>query len=69
MNFSIWWMADPNLKIDPKMLKIKTKHDEFKYLEQRTEKPDCGNKIKSLEKDYENYKKKFKKSNEKKSFY
>ena len=57
----------PNLKTDDvELLKIKTKDDQLKELQYRTEKHDHENILKSLKIDNENYKKKYKILNKKK---
>ena len=56
----------PNLKIEPELMKIKTKDDQLKELQYRTEKHDFENILKSLKKDNESYKKKYKSLNKKK---
>ena len=57
----------PNLKTDDvELLKIKTKDDQLKELQYRTEKHDFDNILKSLENDNESYKKKYKSLNKKK---
>ena len=58
----------PNLIIHPDLLKIKTKDDEIKDLNYRTEKHDYENILKSLKNDSEYYKKKYKSLNKKKVF-
>ena len=57
----------PNLKTDDvELLKIKTKDDQLKELQYRTEKHDFDNILKSLKNDNESYKKKYKSLNKKK---
>ena len=57
----------PNLKTDDvELLKIKTKDDQLKDLQYRTEKHDHENILKSLKSDNESYKKKYKSLNKKK---
>ena len=51
-------MAHPNLNDDPELLKIKTKDDQIKELQYKTEKHDYENIVKSLKIDNEYYKKK-----------
>ena len=59
----------PNLKTDDvELLKIKTKDDQLKDLQYRTEKHDHENILKSLKSDNESYKKKYKSLNKKKIF-
>ena len=55
----------PNLKNEPKILKIKTNGDEIRDLKHRTEKHDYENILKSLNLHSENYKKKYKSLNKK----
>ena len=51
----------PNLKTDDvEFLKIKTKDDQLKELQYKTEKHDFDNILKSLKNDNESYKKKYK---------
>ena len=50
----------PNIKIESKLLKIKTRDDETKNMNSRTEKHDHINILKTLKSDNENYKKKYK---------
>ena len=50
----------PNLNIDPKFLKMKTKDDEIKNLKYKTEEHDHEKILKSLKIDNENYKKEYK---------
>ena len=51
----------PNLKTDDvELLKIKTKDDQLKELQYKTEKHDFENILKSLKNDNESYKKKYK---------
>ena len=59
-------MAYPSLNNDPELLKIKTKDDQLKELQYRTEKHDHENILKSLEADNEKYKKIYKSLNKKK---
>ena len=56
----------PDLKNDVELLKIKTKDDQLKELQYRTEKHDHENILKSLKSDNEYYKKKYKSLNKKK---
>ena len=56
----------PDLKNDPELLKIKTKHDQLKELQYKTEEHDQENILKSLKSDNEYYKKKYKSLNKKK---
>ena len=57
----------PNLKTDDvELLKIKTKDDQLKELQYKTEKHDHENILKSLKADNESYKKKYKSLNKKK---
>ena len=57
----------PNLKTDDvELLKIKTKDDQLKELQNKTEKHDHENILKSLKNDNESYKKKYKSLNKKK---
>ena len=56
----------PDLKNEPELLKIKTKDDQLKELQYRTEKHDHENILKSLKSDKESYKKKYKSLNKKK---
>ena len=57
----------PNLKTDDvEILKIKTKDDQLKELQYKTEKHDHENFLKSLKVDNEYYKKKYKSLNKKK---
>ena len=57
----------PNLKTDDvELLKIKTKDDQLKKLQYKTEKHDHDNKLKSLKADNDFYKKKYKSLNKKK---
>ena len=58
----------PNLNNDPELLKIKTKDDQLKELQYKTEKHDHENILKSLKNDNEYYKKKYKSLNKKKIF-
>ena len=51
----------PNLKTDDvEFLKIKTKYDQLKEFQYKTEKHDYENILKSLKSDSESYKKKYK---------
>ena len=56
----------PDLKNEPELLKIKTKDDQLKELQYRTEKHDYENILKSLKADNEEYKKIYKSLNKKK---
>ena len=56
----------PDLKNDVELLKIKTKDDQLKELQYKTEKHDFENILKSLKSDNEYYKKKYKNLNKKK---
>ena len=56
----------PDLKNDVELLKIKTKDDQLKELQYKTEKHDFENILKSLKNDNEYYKKKYKNLNKKK---
>ena len=56
----------PDLKNEPEILKIKTKADQLKELQYRTEKHDYENILKSLKADNEKYKKIYKSLNKKK---
>ena len=56
----------PDLKIEPELLKIKTRDDEIKALKYQTEKHDHENILKSLKVDNEYCKKKYKSLNKKK---
>ena len=56
----------PDLKNDVELLKIKTKDDQLKELQYKTEKHDLENILKSLKNDNEYYKKKYKSLNKKK---
>ena len=57
----------PNLKTDDvELLKIKTKDDQLKELQYKTEKHNFDNILKSLKNDNESYKKKYKSLNKKK---
>ena len=56
----------PDLKNDLELLKIKTKDDQLKDLQYKTEKHDFENILKSLKSDNEYYKKKYKSLNKKK---
>ena len=57
----------PNSKNDPELLKIKTKDDEIKKLEDQTEKHDHEIILKSHKNDNEYYKMKYKSLNKKKT--
>ena len=56
----------PNINGDAELLKIKTKDDQIKELQYKTEKHDFENILKSLKNDNESYKKKYKSLNKKK---
>ena len=56
----------PDLKSGPELLKIKTKDDQLKELQYKTEKHDFENILKSLKKDNESYKRKYISLNKKK---
>ena len=56
----------PDLKNDVELLKLKTKDDQLKELQYKTERHDHENILKSLENDNEYYKKKYKSLNKKK---
>ena len=56
----------PDLKTDVELLKIKTKDDQLKELQYKTEKHDHENILKSLKNDNESIKKKYKSLNKKK---
>ena len=56
----------PDLKNEPELLRIKTRDDEIKNLKYQTEKHDYENILKSLKRDNEYYKKKYKSLNKKK---
>ena len=56
----------PDLKKEPELLKIRTKDDQLKELQYKTEKHDFDNILKSLKNDNESYKKKYKSLNKKK---
>ena len=56
----------PDIKNEPELLKIKTKDDQLKELQYRTEKHDHENILKSLKADNEKYKKIYKSLNKKK---
>ena len=56
----------PDLKNEPELLKIKTKDDQLKELQYKTERLDHENILKSLKSDNEYYKKKYKSLNKKK---
>ena len=59
----------PNLKTDDvELLKIKTKDDQLKELQYKTEKHDFENILKSLKSDNESYKKKYKSLKKKENF-
>ena len=58
----------PNLNNEPELLKIKTKDDQSKELQYKTEKHDHENILKSLKIDNECYKKKYKSLDKKKIF-
>ena len=55
----------PDLKIEPELLKIKTRDDEIKNLKYQTEKHVHENTLKSLKIDNEYYKKEIKSLNKK----
>ena len=55
----------PNINNEPEILKIKTGDEEIKNLKYPSEKHDHENVLKSLEKDNEYYKKKYKSLNKK----
>ena len=59
-------MTYPNISNDPELLKIKSKDDQLKELQYKTEKHDFENILKSLKSDNEYYKKKYKSLNKKK---
>ena len=59
-------MAYPDLKNERELLKIKTKDDQLKELQYKTEKHDHENILKSLKVDNEFYKKKYKSLNKQK---
>ena len=59
-------MAHPNLNIDPEMLKTKTKDEQLKDLQYKTEKHVYDNILESPKIDKEYYKKKCKSLNKKK---
>ena len=59
-------MTYPNISNDPDLLKIKSKDDQLKELQYKTEKHDFENILKSLKSDNESYKKKYKSLNKKK---
>ena len=67
--FSVQYLLDyPNLKnVDPELLKVKTKHDQLKELQYKSEKNDHDNILKSLKIDNEYYRRKYKSLNQKKS--
>ena len=56
----------PDLKNEPELLKIKTKDDQLKELQYKTERHDHENILKCLKNDNEYYKKKYKNLNKKK---
>ena len=56
----------PDLRNEPELLKIKTKDDQLKELQYKTERHDHENILKSLKSDNEYYKKKYKSLNKKK---
>ena len=56
----------PDLKNDVELLKIKTKDDQLRELQYKTERHDFENILKSLKSDNESYKKKYKSLNKKK---
>ena len=56
----------PDLKNEPELLKIKTKDDQLKELQYKTERHDHENILKSLKSDNEYFKKKYKSLNKKK---
>ena len=56
----------PDIKIEPELLKIRTRDDEIKNLKYQTEKQDHENILESLKVDNEYYKKKYKSLNKKK---
>ena len=56
----------PDLKNEPELLKIKTKDDQLKELQYKTDRHDHENILKSLKVDNEYYKKKYKSLNKKK---
>ena len=56
----------PNLINEPELLKIKTRDDEVKEWEYKTEKQDYENILRNLKADKEKYKKKYKNLNKKK---
>ena len=56
----------PDLKYEPELLKIKTRDDQLKELQYKTERHDYENILKSLKVDNEYYKKKYKSLNKKK---
>ena len=58
-------MTYPNLNNEPELLKIKSKDDQLKELQYKTEKHDFENILKSLKTDNESYKKKYKSINKK----
>ena len=56
----------PDLKNEPELLKIRSKDDQLKELQYKTEKHDFENILKSLKNDNESHKKKYKSLNKKK---
>ena len=56
-------MTYPNISNDPELSKIKSKDDQLKELQYRTEKHDFDKILKSLKSDNESYKKKYKSLN------
>ena len=56
----------PDLKSEPELLKIKTKDDQLKELQYKTEKHDFEKILKPLKNDNESYKKKYRSLNKKK---
>ena len=56
----------PDLKNEPELLKIRSKDDQLKELQYKTEKHDFDNILKSLKNDNESYKKRYKSLNRKK---
>ena len=59
----------PDLKNEPELVKIKTEAGQLKELQYKTEKHDFDNILKSLKRDNESYKKKYKSLNKKKINY
>ena len=59
-------MTYPNISKDPEFLKIRSKDDQLKELQYKTEKHDFENILKSLKNDNESYKNKYKSLNKKK---